>query len=77
VFCAFIIRIALVFRFRVSGAIFRRLDTFSEGAYLYLLLEGGTQIFSLIQAQNLQVKLLVIFISGESLIFVFFFFILI
>jgi hypothetical protein len=43
------------------------------GAYLDLLL-GGTQIFSLIQAQNLQVKFLVIFISSESLIFVVFFF---
>jgi hypothetical protein len=32
------------------------------------------QIFSLIQAQNVQVKFLVIFISGESLIFVVFFF---
>jgi hypothetical protein len=39
------------------------------GAYLDLLLEGGaTQIISLIQAQNLQVKFLVIFKSGESLI---------
>jgi hypothetical protein len=36
---------------------------------------GATQIFSLIQAQNLQVHFLVIFISGESLIFVGFFFI--
>jgi hypothetical protein len=41
-------------------------------AYLDLLL-GGTQIFSLIQAQHLQVKYLVIFKSGGSLIFVVFF----
>jgi hypothetical protein len=34
----------------------------------------GTQIFSLIQAQNVQVKLLAIFNSGKSLIFVVFFF---
>jgi hypothetical protein len=33
-----------------------------------------TQIFSLIQVQNLQVKFLVVFKSGESLIFVVFFF---
>jgi hypothetical protein len=46
-------------------------------AYLDLLIGGGaTQIFSLIQAQRLKVKLLIIFKSGESLIFVvsFFFF---
>jgi hypothetical protein len=44
-------------------------------AYLNLLLGGKvTQIFSLIQAQNLQVKLLVLFKSGESLIFMVFFF---
>jgi hypothetical protein len=47
-----------------------------SGAYLNLLLEGGNQIFSLIQAQNLQVKCLVIFKSGESLIFVVFFFLI-
>jgi hypothetical protein len=45
-------------------------------AYLDLLLGGGeTQIFSLIQAQHLQVKFLVIFKSSESLIFVVFLFI--
>jgi hypothetical protein len=45
------------------------------GAYLDLLLGGGaTQIFSIIQVQNLQVKFLVIFKSGEFLIFVVFFF---
>jgi hypothetical protein len=38
---------------------------------------GGAQFFSLIQAQNLQVKLLVIFKSGESLIFLFIYFFLI
>jgi hypothetical protein len=43
-------------------------------AYLDLLLgEGETQIFSLFQAQNLQVNFLVIFKSGKSLIFVVFF----
>jgi hypothetical protein len=37
------------------------------GAYLDLLLGGGgTQFFSFIQAQNLQIKCLVIFKSGES-----------
>jgi hypothetical protein len=35
---------------------------------------GGIQIFSLIYAQNLQVKFLVVFKSDESLIFVVFFF---
>jgi hypothetical protein len=35
---------------------------------------GVTQMFSLIQTQNSQVKCLVIFKSGESLIFVVFFF---
>jgi hypothetical protein len=46
-----------------------------SGAYLDLLLGvGGDSNFSLIQAQNLQVTFLVIFKSGESLIFVFFFF---
>jgi hypothetical protein len=35
-----------------------------------------SQIFPLIQAQNLQEKCLVIFKSGESLIFVVFFFFL-
>jgi hypothetical protein len=47
------------------------------GAYLDLLTSRrgeATQFFSLIQAQNLQVKLLVIFKSDDSLIFVFFFF---
>jgi hypothetical protein len=45
-----------------------------SGAYKDLLLGGGTQIFSLIKAQNVQVKFLLIFIPGESLIFVVFFF---
>jgi hypothetical protein len=36
--------------------------------------EGGDSIFSLIQAQNVQVKFLIIFKSGEFLIFVVFFF---
>jgi hypothetical protein len=36
--------------------------------------KGVTQINPLIQAQNLKVKLLVVFKSGESLIFVNFFF---
>jgi hypothetical protein len=54
-------------------------DTFSsEGseAYLDLLLlgRGRLKFFSLIQAQNIQIKCLVIFKSGESLIFVVFFF---
>jgi hypothetical protein len=40
------------------------------------LLGGATQFFSLIQAQNLQAKCLVIFKSGESLIFVVFFFLI-
>jgi hypothetical protein len=40
------------------------------GAYLDLLLGGETQFFFLIQAQNLQVKFLVIFKSSESLIIV-------
>jgi hypothetical protein len=35
--------------------------------------EGVTQIFPLIQAQNLQVKLLEVFKSDESLMFVVFF----
>jgi hypothetical protein len=45
-------------------------------AYLDLLLGrgGGDSIFFLIRAQNLQVKFLVIFESGESLILVVFFF---
>jgi hypothetical protein len=44
-----------------------------SGVYLDLLLgEGATQIISLIQAHNLQV----IFKSGESLIFMFFFFLI-
>jgi hypothetical protein len=42
-----------------------------SGAYLDLLLGRATQVFSLIQAQNVQ--FLVIFKSGESLIFVIFF----
>jgi hypothetical protein len=41
-----------------------------SGAYLDLLLEGATQIISLIQAQHLQVKFLLIFKSGDSLIIV-------
>jgi hypothetical protein len=57
-------------------------DTFTyggPGVYSDLLLgEGGTnQIFSLIQAQNVQVKCLVIFKSGKSLMVVVFFFFLI
>jgi hypothetical protein len=48
------------------------------GVYLDLLLwgerGGTTQIFSSIEAQNLQVKFLVVFKSGESLIYVVFFF---
>jgi hypothetical protein len=50
----------------------------TTGAYIDLLLEGGgvTPIFFLIQAKNVQVKFLVTFKSGESLIFVVFFFFL-
>jgi hypothetical protein len=47
---------------------------FRAGAYLDLLLEGGTQNFSLIQTQNVQIKFLVIFKSGDSLISVVFYF---
>jgi hypothetical protein len=39
-------------------------DKIWSGAYIDLLLGEGNQIFSLIQAQNLQVKLLVIFRLG-------------
>jgi hypothetical protein len=47
----------------------------TSGSYLDLLLGGGaTEFFSLIEAQNLQVKFLVIFKSGDSLTFVVFFF---
>jgi hypothetical protein len=41
--------------------------------YTWVRGAGVTQIFSLTQAQNLQVKFLVVFISDESLIFVVFF----
>jgi hypothetical protein len=40
-----------------------------SGAYLDVLLGKATQIFSLIQAQNVHVKLLVIFKSSKFLIF--------
>jgi hypothetical protein len=44
------------------------------GAYINFILWGMIKIFSLIQAQKLQVKFLVVFKSDESLIFVVFFF---
>jgi hypothetical protein len=49
---------------------------FKAGAYIDLILggEGGESNFFLIKAQNVQVKLSVIFEANVSLIFVVFFF---
>jgi hypothetical protein len=43
---------------------------------IIILLWGTTHFFSLIQVQNLQVKLLVIFKPGKSLVFVVSFFLI-
>jgi hypothetical protein len=47
-----------------------------RGVFRLTSREGATQFFSLIQVQNVQVKCLVIFKSGESLIFMAFFFLI-